>query len=99
MVAVRALALAMGLLSFAICYAVSGGQWWTFIALVAGFYAYHRYREAQRNARAQRIRALEQQAREAAAERQRIEAAYYAAIAEVARAQAHLARAPLYSLN
>jgi cbb3-type cytochrome oxidase subunit 3 len=99
MIAVRALALAIGLLSFAICYAISGGQWWTFIALLAGLYWYHRYREAQRNARAQAIRALEQQAQEAAAERRRTEAAYYAAIAEVARAQAHLARAPLYSLN
>jgi hypothetical protein len=95
----RALALAIGFLSFAVCYAISGGQWWTFIALVAGLYGYHRYREAQRNARARRIRALEQQAREAAAERRRIEVEYYAAIAEVARAQAHLARAPLYSLN
>jgi hypothetical protein len=99
MVAVRALALALGLLSFAICYAVSGGQWWTFIALVAALYGYHRYRDAQRNARAQRIRALEQQAQRAATERQRVEAEYYAALAEVARAQAHLARAPLYSLN
>ncbi len=99
MIAVRALAVAIGLLSFAICYAISGGQWWTFIVLVAGLYGYYLYREAQRRARAQRIRALEQQAQAAAAERRRIEAEYYAAIAEVARAQAHLARAPLYSLN
>jgi hypothetical protein len=99
MIAVRALALAIGLLSFAICYAISGGQWWTFVVLVAALYGYYRYREAQRNARARRIRALEQQAQEAAAERHRVEAEYYAALAEVARAQAHLARAPLYSLN
>ena len=100
MVAVRALfALAMGLLSFAICYAISGGQWWAFIAPVAGLYWYHQRREAQRRARAQRLRALALQAQEAAAERLRSEAAYYEAVAEVARAQAHLARASLYSLN
>jgi|GEM_PF-5140980 len=100
MMAARALfALTMGLLSFAVCYAISGGQWWTFIALVAGLYLYRLRREAQRNARAQGIRALEEQAQQAAAARRRTEAAYYAAVAEVARAQAHLARAPLYSLN
>jgi hypothetical protein len=100
MIALRTLlAVAMGLLSFAVCYAISGGQWWSFIVLVAGVYWYHQRREAQRIARAERVRALQQAAQEAATERLRTEVAYYVALAEVARAQAHLARAPLYSLN
>lgn len=100
MIAVRALfGLAMGLLFFAICYAISGGQWWAFIALVAGLYWFHQRREAQRRARAKRLTALALRAQEAAAERLRSEAAYYEAVAEIARAQAHLARASLYSLN